>query len=82
LEGGKLGSLAAKARIAHGRRRRHEVDIRDAGEILGYLGEIIARDRVAEKKDVGKRGVGDLRTNLPGPFDLLRNRSLVLGTKE
>src|SRR2546429_4477133 len=39
----------------------------DAAEIFGYPWEIVARDRVAEKKDIGQLGVGELRTNFPGP---------------
>src|SRR2546421_6869096 len=82
LQGGELCNLAGKASIAHGCRRRQEVDISDAAEIFGYLWEIVAHDRVAEKKDIGQLGVGELRTNFPGPLVLLRNRSLVLGAKE
>src|SRR5712675_930033 len=78
LKCGKFGNLARKARIAYRRRRRQEVDIGDANEILGYLREVIARDRVAEKEDIGQLGVGGLRANLPRPLDLFGNRGLVL----
>src|SRR6266403_425130 len=78
LKCGKFGDLARKARIAYRRRRRQEIDIGDANEILGYLREVTAGDRVAEKKDVGQLGVGGLRPNFPRPLDLFGNRGLVL----
>src|SRR5882762_8106026 len=43
LKYGKFGNLARKARIAYRSRRRQEVDIGAANEILGYLREVIAR---------------------------------------
>src|SRR5882762_5151375 len=73
LKCSKFGNLARKARIAYRRRRRQEVDIGEANEILGYLREVIARDRVAEKKDIGQLGVGGLRPNLQRPLDLFGN---------
>src|SRR6266850_5808519 len=78
LKCGEFGDLARKARIAYRRGRRQEVDIGDANEILGYLREVITRDRVAEKKDIGQLGVGGLRPNLPRPLDLFGSRGLVL----
>ena len=82
LHSGELGDLVGKARIAYRGRRRQEVDICYATKILGYLWEIIARDGVAEEKDVGQLGVGNLLTNFPGPLDLFGNRGLVLGPHE
>jgi len=82
LQSCKLSNLVGKARITDGRGGCHEIDIGDAAEILGHLREIAARDGVAEKKDVGQLGVGELRTNFPGPLDLLGNRCLVLGAKD
>src|SRR5712675_1239437 len=82
LKCGKFGDLARKARIAYRRRRRQEIDIGDANEILGYLREVTAGDRVAEKKHVGQLGVGGLRPNLPRPLDLFGNRGLALGADD
>src|SRR6266853_475783 len=63
LHGGEFRNLAGKARITHGGGRHQEIDIGYAAEILGYLREIIARDRIAEKKDIWQLRVGDLWPN-------------------
>src|SRR5882724_5723172 len=78
LKCGKFGDLAREARIAYRRRRRQKIDIGDANEVFGYLREVIARNRVAEKEDVGQLGVDGLRPHLPRPLDLFGNRGLVL----
>jgi hypothetical protein len=81
LEVGELGDLPGQSRVSGTGGRRHEIDVRDSGEVLGDLGEVASGNGVAEEENVGKMWVGVLRTHLPSPLDIFRDGSRYLGVE-